>query len=94
MADRTREVPLILLCTARPELLELRSEWGGGKRNAVTTLLEPLAPDDIVTLATNLLGDGTLDPAAGDRIADAERRQPLVRRGVRLDAGGGRRPAS
>ena len=77
MADRTREVPLILLCTARPELLELRSEWGGGKRNAVTTLLEPLAPDDIVTLATNLLGDGTLDPAAGDRIADASGGNPL-----------------
>jgi predicted ATPase len=77
MADRTREVPLILLCTARPELLELRSEWGGGKRNAVTTLLEPLAPDDIVTLATNLLGDGTLDAAAGDRIADASGGNPL-----------------
>ena len=77
MADRTREVPLILLCTARPELLELRSEWGGGKRNAVTTLLEPLAPNDIVTLATNLLGDGTLDPPAGDRIADASGGNPL-----------------
>ena len=29
------------------------------------------------TLATNLLGDGTLDPAAGDRIADASGGNPL-----------------
>ena len=30
-----------------------------------------------MTLATNLLGDGTLDPAAGDRIADASGGNPL-----------------
>ena len=30
------------LCTARPELLDTRPDWGGGKLNAATLLLEPL----------------------------------------------------
>ena len=32
----------LLLCTARPELLDVRPGWGGGKLNATTVLLEPL----------------------------------------------------
>jgi DNA-binding SARP family transcriptional activator len=31
-------VPLLVLCTARPELLERRPGWGGGKANATTPL--------------------------------------------------------
>jgi len=43
LADWTRDAPLLLLCVARPELLEIRSDWAGGKLNATTILLEPLA---------------------------------------------------
>ena len=31
LADWARGVPLLVLCTARPELLERRPGWGGGK---------------------------------------------------------------
>ena len=42
VADLSDDAPLLLLCTARPELLEQRPGWGGGKWNATSILLEPL----------------------------------------------------
>ena len=42
VADWSRDAPILLLCLARPELLERRPGWGGGKLNATTVLLEPL----------------------------------------------------
>ena len=42
VADLSRDAPLLLLCMARPELLERRPSWAGGKWNATTVLLEPL----------------------------------------------------
>ena len=42
VVDLSRGAPILLLCTARPELLEDRPAWGGGKLNATTVLLEPL----------------------------------------------------
>ena len=46
LADGMRDVPILLICLARPELLDLRPGWGGGKLNATTTLLEPLSEDE------------------------------------------------
>ena len=34
LADWTREAAVLSLCLARPELLEIRPGWGGGKMNA------------------------------------------------------------
>jgi len=42
VADLSRDSPLLLLCMARPDLLERRPAWGGGKWNATAVLLEPL----------------------------------------------------
>ena len=41
VADWSRDAPILLLCIARPELLDSPG-WGGGKLNATTVLLEPL----------------------------------------------------
>jgi len=49
-------VPLLVLCTARPELLERRPGWGGGKRNASTLSLSPLSDEETARLI-GLLGD-------------------------------------
>ena len=46
VADLSRDAPILLLCMARPELLERRADWGGGKWNATTVLLEPLDADE------------------------------------------------
>lgn len=42
LADWSRDAPLFLLVPARPELLDARSGWAGGKLNASTVLLESL----------------------------------------------------
>jgi class 3 adenylate cyclase len=38
LTDRAGDVPLLIVCTARPELLERRSGWGGGKTNSTRSL--------------------------------------------------------
>ena len=63
LAERASSVPVLLLCTARPELLERRPGWGGGKRNALTISLSPLADEDTARLIAALL-DRPLLPAA------------------------------
>ena len=42
--------PLLVIVTARPELLDRRPAWGGGKTRASTTTLDPLSEDDTVLL--------------------------------------------
>ena len=42
VADLSRDAPILLLCMARPELLDRRPAWAGGKVNATSVLLEPL----------------------------------------------------
>ena len=46
VADLSRDAPLVMLCMARPELLDTRPGWGGGKLNATSILLEPLREDE------------------------------------------------
>ena len=55
LADWSRGVPLLVLCTARPELFERRPGWGGGKLNALTLALSPLSNDDSSTLLSLVL---------------------------------------
>ena len=60
LADWARGVPLLILCSARPELLERRPGWGGGKLNAQTLALSPLADADAARLIGDLLGQALL----------------------------------
>ena len=46
LAAWVREVPLLLLCLARTELLDVRPSWGGGRVRATTIELEPLQPEE------------------------------------------------
>ncbi len=55
LLDWSAPVPLLLLCTARPELFERRPSWGGGKRNATTISLSPLTREDAGRLFQVLL---------------------------------------
>jgi class 3 adenylate cyclase/tetratricopeptide (TPR) repeat protein len=57
VADRTRNAPVLLVCMARPELLDERPTWGGGKLNATSILLEPLPAENVEVLIENLLGE-------------------------------------
>jgi hypothetical protein len=53
--------PLLVLCTARPELLERRPAWGGGVRDAASIALAPLATAAVAELLRALL-DGAPTP--------------------------------
>ncbi len=55
LVERVAGVPLLVVCSARPELLERRSGWGGGKRNALTVSLPPLSETDTARLLADLL---------------------------------------
>jgi class 3 adenylate cyclase len=77
VADWSRDAPILLVCLARPELLELRPGWGGGKMNATTVLLEPLSAAETDELIDELLAGGSLDETLRERIRAAAEGNPL-----------------
>ena len=77
IADLSRGVPIFLLCVARTELLDARPGWGGGKLNATSLLLEPLAEEECAELIEQLVADAAIDPELRERIAARRRGNPL-----------------
>ncbi|WP_086824685.1 BTAD domain-containing putative transcriptional regulator [Allokutzneria sp. NRRL B-24872] len=59
LSDGVGPVPLLVVATARPELLELRQGWHGGARNVTTMTLDPLSENAIGELLDSMLDDGT-----------------------------------
>jgi tetratricopeptide (TPR) repeat protein len=55
LVDWSAGVPLLVVCTARPELLERRPGWGGGKPNALTLSISPLSEEETARLLGSLL---------------------------------------
>jgi class 3 adenylate cyclase/tetratricopeptide (TPR) repeat protein len=55
LADWATDVPLLVVCTARPELLTRRPGWGGGKPNAATLSLTPLSEQETAELVHSIL---------------------------------------
>jgi DNA-binding SARP family transcriptional activator/tetratricopeptide (TPR) repeat protein len=77
LAEWIRDAPVLLVCLARPELLEVRPGWGGGKLNATTVLLEPLSEEECDELIGNLVGRAELPAQVESRIAEAAEGNPL-----------------
>ena len=77
LADWIHDAPVLLVCIARPELLDGRPHWGGGKLNATSVLLEPLSEAESAELVDSLVGSGELDVAQRRRIVDAASGNPL-----------------
>ena len=75
VADLSRDAPILLLCIARPELLDSRSAWGGGKLNATNVLLEPLGPEESAELIESLAG--AIPDDLRQRILEAAGGNPL-----------------
>jgi len=55
LAERSSDVPMLLICIARPEFLEGRRDWASGKPNSTTITLDPLTRDETGTLISRLL---------------------------------------
>jgi len=77
VADWTRDAPILLLCSARPELLDERPGWGGGKLNATSFLLEPLSETECEEIVENLLEHTELPEGARRHITAAAEGNPL-----------------
>ncbi len=77
IADLSRDAPILLLCMARPELLDRRPGWAGGKLNATTVLLEPLAAPETDLLIDNLLAGARMETELRARISEAAEGNPL-----------------
>ncbi len=77
VADWSVDAPILLACMARPELLEARPDWGGGKLNATSISLEPLSEDECAVLITNLLAVDEVAPEVRVRVAAAAEGHPL-----------------
>jgi len=56
-----RDAPLLLLCLARPELLDLRPTWGAGRTRSTTLELEALRPEESAELVSALASELELD---------------------------------
>jgi class 3 adenylate cyclase/tetratricopeptide (TPR) repeat protein len=77
VADLSRDAPILLLCLARPELLERRPTWGGGKLNATNVLLEPLGPEESRLLIEALVLTEEIEPGLRARILESAAGNPL-----------------
>jgi class 3 adenylate cyclase/tetratricopeptide (TPR) repeat protein len=77
LADWTRDAAVLIVCVARPELLDVRPGWGGGKLNATSILLEPLDGAAASRLVDNLLGSAEIPDSARERILLAAEGNPL-----------------
>jgi len=73
----SRGAPLLIVGLARPELLEARPGWAGGRPNIDALALDPLDRDNVSALLENLLGSAILDPEVQQRIAAAAEGNPL-----------------
>ena len=91
LVDWAAEVPLLILATARPELLGRRPDWGGGKPNSVNVSLSPLSDGDTARLIGRLLDQAVLPAevqaavlgrAAGNPLYAEEYARMLADRGV------------
>jgi DNA-binding SARP family transcriptional activator len=64
LAEPLRGTPVLLVCMARPELLQIRPGWGSGWRSATTLTLQPLGEVQSRRLLDQLTIEG-VDGAGG-----------------------------
>jgi class 3 adenylate cyclase/tetratricopeptide (TPR) repeat protein len=77
VAELTTDSSILLLCLARPDLLEDRPSWGGGKVNASSVLLDALPPEEAQALVANLAPGTRLTTPDLGRVMGAAEGNPL-----------------
>jgi class 3 adenylate cyclase/predicted ATPase len=77
LTDWTRDAPILLLCLARPDLVDKRPAWGGGRENADVLKLQPLSDSESDQLIELLLGGSSLADDARERVHAAAEGNPL-----------------
>lgn len=77
LVEWSSEAPILVLCTARPELYERAPGWGGGKRNATTIGLAPLSLEETALLLAGLLEQTVLPADTQAALLDRAGGNPL-----------------
>src|SRR3954452_16066131 len=77
LTDWATTVPLLVVGTARPELLDRRPGWGGGKRNAFTLSIGALSNEETAVLLQRLLDRAVIDADAQQAVLQRAEGNPL-----------------
>ena len=77
LAKHVRDRAVMLVATARPELLDAHSTWGSGLAAQTTIALEPLGADDAETLAAQIVESSAGAPIDLARLVDVAGGNPL-----------------
>jgi len=77
LVDWSTGLSILVLCSARPELYDLRSGWGGGKRNSNTVSLSPLTREDTARLVAALLESAVLPAETQEALLERAGGNPL-----------------
>ena len=77
LAERVRDQPLLIVCLARPELLDVKPDWGGGALRATAIELEALAAEESEELLDALLESRPLPGVQRDALLEKTEGNPL-----------------
>ncbi|HKC78436.1 MAG TPA: AAA family ATPase, partial [Gaiellaceae bacterium] len=77
LARSLRDVPVLIVALARPELLDARPAWAGGIRTATAIDLAPLSGSDSEELADALLSRGDVSPMERGPLLERAEGNPL-----------------
>ena len=77
LVEWATDVPLLVMCTARPELYERHRGWGGGTRNLTTINLCPLSGEETGALISALLSETMLPEATQQALLERSGGNPL-----------------
>jgi len=77
LVDWLSGVRLLVVCSARPELLERRPGWGGGKLNASTLGLSPLSREQTAVLISHSLERSLLPAEIQQALLERAEGNPL-----------------
>ena len=76
LVESSRRVPIVIVCSARRELLEAHPSWTE-RPGSETLLLEPLTAEHAELFIDRLLGEGELPAAVRRRVIEAAEGNPL-----------------
>ncbi|MFO7571545.1 MAG: AAA family ATPase, partial [Gaiellaceae bacterium] len=77
LVDWLTDVPVLVVGSARPELLERRPGWGGGKLNASTLGLSPLTSEQTALLISHVLERSVLPAETQQALLERAEGNPL-----------------
>src|ERR687897_712097 len=75
--ELARDVPVLMVCLARPELLDTRPSWGSGAQRAAMVQLAALSDDEARTLVENAVSETGVRAENQGRILDVAEGNPL-----------------